>query len=269
MIKNILFIVVSVFLASCDDIPNGVVEQLNPVVEIQNLFVPSSINYTGADTKLQVRLTFSETQNIERTWFKITSIIDGREITDAVELKNNGNQAESGDITAEDNIFSGYYLLSEQMPNGDYSVEIYLKLSGQNTRKIAVSKFYYDNGQDNFPPELSDLNIPASVNRGEQFVFTVKAKDANGLADIKYVYFVLTRPDGTTVIDTRTNSSKFIMDDTGNLDIYGDQTAGDGVYSFKNSFGETAQTGSWVFKFEAEDRSGKLSNQITHTMTIL
>jgi hypothetical protein len=46
----------------------------------------------------------------------------------------------------------------------------------------------------------------------------------------------------------------------------GDEVAGDGIYSFKNIFAETAQVGVWKFEYSAVDKSGLKSNTIMHNL---
>ena len=50
--------------------------------------------------------------------------------------------------------------------------------------------------------------------------------------------------------------------------VLGDAKAGDGIYSFKNTFGPTAQTGNWQFEFQAKDKSGAVSNVIKQTLGV-
>jgi hypothetical protein len=112
---------------------------------------------------------------------------------------------------------------------------------------------------------ISNLLLPSSVNRGDSFIFSIKVDDTNGSFDIAQVYFKLYRPNGTIVLNG--NDDFFLMVDTGDANL-GDQTAGDGIYSFKNSFSSTAPTGLWKFEFQAKDRSGKLSNIISSNMMV-
>ena len=49
------------------------------------------------------------------------------------------------------------------------------------------------------------------------------------------VYFELFRPDGT-VVEENPGDTIFSMHDDGNSEVFGDEIAGDGIYSFKNSF---------------------------------
>jgi hypothetical protein len=58
------------------------------------------------------------------------------------------------------------------------------------------------------------------------------------------------------------------MFDNGDKSGAGDEKAGDGFYSLKNSFGKTAQTGKWRFEFRAIDKADSLSNKIIHELLV-
>ena len=58
------------------------------------------------------------------------------------------------------------------------------------------------------------------------------------------------------------------MADNGDLDVYGDEIAGDSTFSFKNSFGQTAPTGNWTFYFQAIDRSDETSEELMHILEV-
>jgi hypothetical protein len=66
-------------------------------------------------------------------------------------------------------------------------------------------------------------------------------------------------------------NSKFDLFDNGDLEGRGDQFAGDGIFSFKNSFLDdpSTQRGFWRFEFTAKDRGNKLSNVIIKSVTVL
>jgi hypothetical protein len=58
------------------------------------------------------------------------------------------------------------------------------------------------------------------------------------------------------------------MVDNGDKEGFGDEKAGDGLFSFKNSFGTTSQTGNWRFEFQAKDKSNELSGVIIHNLQV-
>ena len=89
-----------------------------------------------------------------------------------------------------------------------------------------------------------------------------KAMDSNGVNDIKEVYYIVYKPDGST------SGAKLLLFDDGNIEDHGDLVAGDGIYSRLIQINETNDKGTYRFEFQAEDRSGDLSNIINHFVLI-
>ncbi len=103
-------------------------------------------------------------------------------------------------------------------------------------------------------PTLSNIVAPDSLQRGSpdtSYIF-IDAFDPDGLADIDSVYFLVTKPDGTS------NGIHQYMRDDG---IAGDSTASDGTYTL----GILAPTmandpGEYIFRFYSFDLDGNNSN---------
>ena len=130
---------------------------------------------------------------------------------------------------------------------------------------MAISKFYFKNGQDNLPPAISNTVIEPDtvvVNAPTVIFSSVDVQDPNGLEDIAEVYFKVYRPDGTT------NNSKVFLFDDGNTSENGDLVAGDGTYSLLIQVDQSNQKGTYRFEFQAKDRIGDLSNIINHFVLI-
>ena len=113
----------------------------------------------------------------------------------------------------------------------------------------------------NGPPTLSDPSAPDSLAKGSTdtaFVF-VTAVDPDGADDIDSVYFITTRPDGSS------NGFHFAMNDGGML---GDSVAGDNRFTTGIlAPSDSAQTGDYTFTFYAFDKHGNKSNSPTVTVT--
>jgi len=257
-------------ITACDNIPDGVVEHQVADFKIVSLNAPQTFKYDPADSLISVSIKIENYEVIETVWITVKSIDGGINVVSQKELLDDGNILVSGDQLKGDGIFSSRFPISKKIPNGDYNIEYFVKdkvkPSPNSTVRVGSHIFSYSNNFENQPPVVSDLSIQSSVNRGVSFDFSIKAEDPNGPIDILHVYFRLFRPDGTKV-DPQNGYDYFIMVDNGDS-ILGDQIANDGIYSFRNSFGTTTQTGNWRFEFQAKDRSGALSNQINHEMTV-
>jgi hypothetical protein len=254
----------------CDEIPDGVVEQQIALYSVESVSAPLEFFYSAADSFLTASIKVDNSTPIKNVWLSVKSADGTVTVTSKSEMKDNGDKQKNGDEISGDNIFSAKVPMSKKHPSGKYNIEFFIedKINPEpgSLSKVAVHTFRFSNAQTNAAPVISDLNIAASVQRGESFVFTIKASDPNGALDIQHVYFKLFRPDGS-LVDPQNGLGYFPMVDNGDPNL-GDQIAGDGVYSFKNSFGATAQTGSWKFEFQAKDKSGSLSNLIIHNMIV-
>jgi hypothetical protein len=208
------------------------------------------------DSLLKLRVIFTPQSEVSKAFFDIYASDNSRLNSLPVEMQEVSN-----------NIFENQFILKRENPIGNYSVRFSASgLDGKN-KQVAVGTFYFNNGQDNLPPVVSNLIMPDTINRTLSFIFSVTAYDANGLNDIESVNFVLYRPD-STVVEESPGDTLFSMHDDGDLAVFGDSTANDGIYSFKNSFGQTAQTGNWKFIFQAIDKSDSLSNIIEHFLFV-
>ena len=164
-----------------------------------------------------------------------------------------------------DNVFENSFVLTSQNPNGNYTIKFSATGVDGINKQVAVSNFYFNNGQDNIPPVISNSVIDPDtvvVTQPTVLFTSVEAMDPNGSSDILEVYFKVFRPDGTT------NNNKFLLFDDGNVNENGDLTAGDGIYSRLIQVDQSNQKGTYRFEFQAEDRSSALSNIINHYVLI-
>ncbi len=121
---------------------------------------------------------------------------------------------------------------------------------------VSILIIQCSNPAKNDGPIISNIVAPDSIQKGipDSSFASVKVQDPQGLDDIEAVYYVVTKPDGTS------NGIKFPLTDDGQG--Y-DSTAGDGVYSTAIAAPlSTSQTGDFTFSFAARDSKGAVSNQI-------
>lgn len=208
------------------------------------------------DSLLSLRLIFSPQSEINKVYFDIYASDNTRLNSVPVEMQEVLNK-----------IYEEQFILKEENPIGNYNVRFSVTGFDGKNKQVAVSSFYFNNGQDNLPPIISNLVIPDSIAKGVFFNFSVTATDPNGLNDIRPedgVFFNLYRPDSTIV-----QAEPFFMHDDGDAG-FGDDVAGDGIFSYRNSFlqDSTTQVGNWKFVFQARDRSGLVSNIIEHFLYV-
>ncbi len=265
-------ILMSLFIQNgCNNIPNDIVELKNVDYKVVKISAPDTLVYNPSDSSFTSSLSIENTETVKKVWFSI-STLDGTDfLKENVVMSDNGDTQGSGDKIKDDGIYSGKTILGKNINSAKYEVDYFIedniRKAPENIVKVGIKEFYFQSAVSNSAPVLSDLSMPDSVNRGESFIFSIKVDDVNGLTDIAGVYFELYRPD-STIVNTGSGDTKFPMFDDGNVSQSGDETAGDGIYSLKNSFVSTSQTGLWRFEFRAFDRAHALSNSITKKLLV-
>ncbi|MDY0083301.1 MAG: hypothetical protein RBR74_08985 [Ignavibacteriaceae bacterium] len=262
------FILSFLLLWGCEKDFTNIVDVENPSYQVVRVNVKSSFQYP-IDTMAVFRLELNSSKDINDVFCDVYSPDKKKINTAPLYLLDNGNPA-NGDIQKDDNIYSAVFPLDSNQINGNYEVKYFVNDRLNKTKQVAISTYYFNNGQDKVAPVISNLVCPDSIARGASFIFTITANDPNGLSDIRYVYFELYRPDGSAVENpSGSGNTMFLMHDDGDYEHFGDEIAGDGIYSFKNYFSGTAPIGIWRFEFQALDWSGLRSNKIIHLMEVL
>lgn len=205
------------------------------------------------DSVLNLRMIFSPQSEVNKPYFSIFASDNSQLNSSPIEM-----------IEVANNVFDNQYILTSEDPIGNYTIKFSVTGFDGINKQVATSYFFFNNGQDNVPPVISNSVIePDTVVVTETTaIFTsVEVEDSNGQSDILEVYFIVYRPDGTT------NGNKIQLFDDGSS-TNGDVTAGDGIYSRLIQVDETNQKGTYRFEFQAKDRLGALSNILNHYVLI-
>ncbi|KUO59213.1 hypothetical protein APF79_11380 [bacterium BRH_c32] len=266
------FSIIALFLAAlqfyaCEEIPSEVIDKDFNSFSILEFQSPNSFTYSAADSNITASIKIDNTSYLREVYMNILSKDGDKKVAEKVIMYDNGDMGMNRDTKANDGIYTAYAPMKKSFSSGDYNLQIYVTNNSGVTKKIISKQFYFDNSQNNAAPIIADVVLAASVVRGETFTFSVKASDPNGYDDLQYVYFKLYRPDNS-MVDPGNGLGFFVMNDLGNKDVFGDEMAGDGIFSFKNSFSSTTTLGTWRFEFQAKDRNGALSNLISQNMEV-
>ncbi len=160
------------------------------------------------------------------------------------------------------------YVFQEDLSNilkipTEYTFE-FIAVDVNGLQSMGVQKSVSVN-RPNDAPVLSDLVAPDQItlpSEGDvEILLTVKASDLQGDADIEMVWFDTVKPDGNP-----SSGNPFEMYDNG---FEGDVTPGDGVYSLRIYLISSNDAGTYTFNFQARDRSGAVSNVISHELTVV
>lgn len=265
--KRLLALVFFSFLISaCEDIPDAIVDNRFVDYRIIKIESPSNFGYSNPDSIFSASVSIQNSGSVEKVWLSIKTG-DGSSYVNKQILMIKGAAVQNSTS------FTAKVPMSKRVSSGKYIVEFFVsdnvRSSPDNVTKVGEQILNYNNNQTNYAPVISNLVLAENITRETPFTFTIKVDDQNGLGDIAQVTFKLTRPDGTVVIPNSNtpNINYFLMVDNGDA-VLGDAKAGDGIYSFKNTFGPTSQTGKWEFEFQANDKSGAISNIIKQLLMV-
>lgn len=265
MKKFLLIPFVLLALIGCDKKYNNPIETSEFTYQVKSVNAFPVVDFSYTDSSRVLSVEFAE-KLVDKELSFIVYASDGKNILSGL-MYDNGSQ-QYGDNTAGDNIYSAKIYFKQTYPNGTYTIYYYISGTPKSAKPAAMQSFIYNNHQDAKPPVISNLIMPDSVYADSVFIFSVKVDDPNGLSDVKYVLFKGYRPDGS-IMTNLTGDTLFSMNDFGDYEHYGDAVSEDGRFSYKNTFSATATKGIRRFEFFAIDRSGLLSNVITHYIKLL
>lgn len=255
--QKLLFVLfLSLIFVGCDGIEDGLVDQSISEFSVTNIDAPTTIAYSGINTKLTTSITFSNSESIKSVWIKVGSQDGTFSVTDKKAMTIIG-----------DNKYSTSVTMDSLMPSIDYTINYFYQTESQDGKKIASHNFTYDNMQGNVAPIISNPLfyytdespiLRDTLVNDKEFILSILVSDENGIGDIDSVYTDFYSPNNPSAM-------RVILFDDGTT-LHGDLVAGDGIYSLKNIFHDAV--GERKFEFWARDRRGELSNMITHNVVV-
>lgn len=240
-------------------------ENFPPV--LSNLSAPLSVT-VGGNFLLQLKVIDPNgPEDIKEVNFEIFDSQGNKVLSDStngISTFKMFDDGKSGDKISKDGIYSANFAFNKNVDLDTwkfifYAVDVENSISDTLETEITTT--------ENFPPEISNLDMPQEVERDAFFPFSILVEDPNGLSDIDSVYYQLFDPSGNLVRNSE-NISKFPLFDDGDISINGDETAEDGTYTVVLRFPETVTTGDWEFRFNAVDKAGQLSNTIINILKV-
>ena len=259
--KKLILLLIPILLGGCKKNFNDIIDSQPSSYQVKSINTANQFTYVPYDSSMIVSITINTTVNVKSVFVNVFDADNNQLNNSPVALLDTG-AIQIGDYT-----YSNKFPLSHYYPKGTYQIQYFITDNSNNTNLVAVHSFIYDNGQANAAPVISNLVMPDSVSFGESFIFNVTASDSNGLNDILTVFYKLYRPDGSLVTNQQ-GISEYPLSDNGDFSVTGDDKANDGIYTNKLTFPSGQPTGTWKFEFQAKDRSGLLSNIITHNIIV-
>ncbi|MCW8848675.1 MAG: hypothetical protein OQJ81_01750 [Melioribacteraceae bacterium] len=260
MKKILIIFTFFAILWGCEEIPNETIEPKSADYLLAEINAPDIIVFTEIDNSISTSIVINQSETIEAVWFDISTINGLESISSSNFMSSNDNITFTGKAKLDANLLSGKYEIS-------YYIQDNVSSSDNNVKKVGTKQFQYLSEAQNFPPSVSNLMMPAEINKNVRFSFNIKVSDPNGLNDIQSVYYEVKDPDGNKISNSQ-GISKFPLFDDGNTTENSDVTANDGIYSVYLIFPSTSKSGNWVFNFNAVDKSDSISNTIIHTLKV-
>ena len=255
-----IIIVIAAFFVSCEKTDNSIID---PTLTFPKI-LGTSITPSTYDT--------SDVNGI--AWAKVTSEEQIQKVTvtvknplgtqvDVFELKDDGT---SPDTAAGDGNYTGRITFSMSCRIvGSYQGGFLATNQSGLTSSVINTNFSVINSHS-LKPTLSNLVAPDSVQRpvsGQFVIFLqIEANDPDGDCDIGSVYFNSFKPDSTP-----SSGNPFFMYDDGAQE-HCDATPGDLKFSLCVIINNQAQLGNYTFKFNAKDRSGIVSDTLSHIIKV-
>jgi hypothetical protein len=272
MKKLFYILAISVLALSCEKMSDDIVDPSSNISEasVQKVSAPSVFIYSENDSLMEVSIKIGGNESVSEVWMDLISPENDQINFEKLFLYDDGNAQQHGDSAASDGKYSALLPLSKTYSNGNYTIEFYMKTPDSEASLAAKHQFEYSNSQKNFPPVISNLSIPDTMSRGNQFTFSIQVDDPNGLNDVPReggAFYKLYNPDGEQMENSQ-GFTEFPMFDDGNSANNGDETADDGIYTVALYFPNAVDTGIWKFEFFARDKADSLSNKITHNMFV-
>jgi len=270
--RSILFLVVCAFLAfySCEE-PSAKLES-KPISDVNFNYLQSSKKFF-VSALVNSRYMDSALDSVEVLWRGTNQQNTG----DTLKLYDDGK---FGDIIANDNIFS------RRIPNSNTILANVIPASAKDSVFLSIRSIYKNRIVEselnpfilgNIHPKIGAIVIPTSVDRPSsnadpnivntiKFSVTASVSDANGLDDIKRVFFRSYHVGLDSVMNN--GNPILLLDDGSGSSGSGDLQKGDGTYSRTISISENALVGTYHWTFEAQDLSNAYSDTVKRQIIV-
>lgn len=261
--RKIYFLLIPLLMWGCEKTYDGLIDSKTDNYQVSSIAgIKDTVDLKNPpDSLLNLRLLFTQSSQVFKAYFDIYSSDNSRLNTEPVEMDE-----------ILENVFENQFILKREYPIGNYTIRFSAEGFDGKLKQVALTTFYFLNGQDNLPPVISNSVIEPDtviVNDTTVIFTSIEAMDPNGKSDLLEVYFKVYKPDGTT------NNFKWLLLDDGSCcplppfnQVSGDVTANDGIYSRKIEVNQGNDKGTYRFEFQARDRSGEISNIINHFVLI-
>jgi hypothetical protein len=241
MKKVIIAIIITLIFAGCDGITDEVVDNSQNDLKIVNIQAPSEIFYSDENTSLTATMEIENGETVKQIWFEIEAVSGAFKLVNNLEMKDDGDVENSGDLVASDNIYTGRYFLTDQDPSEKYSVNYYYKGLNEVVKKIGSSNFSYFTGIE---LEIIEIIAPTQITYTDETTLFKATVEVNTSYVIQDIWYKITSSDATlTLVDS------LQMKDDGDTDSSGDETAGDNIFTAQKSLRVQVPSGDYTVQY--------------------
>ncbi len=251
MKKYLILPIIAFFLSSCESDFTGVIDYDNIFYEqtiVSKILADSILSLKiNPDSLFKVKIYFNQiAAKVNYLQLDLMNINNSK-VVNSIKIYNKATKIDTFFIMSK-NYYSGQYLII---------LNSYDKNNNLINQQSPIAQIYFkfDNGKNNNKPVCLTVTMPDTLIPPTNFVVKVKVKDDDGLEDIKKVYFVSYRPDGTTT------GTQFELYDNGDASK-SDDIAKDGTYSLIVTLPFGATPGQWKFYFYAVDFTNEVSEPL-------
>ncbi len=242
---------------------------------IHQISAPDSLSFQNENTIFSITVSDSDgIEDIAQAYFESENLTKGFTKYEQ-DLYNDGDFENHGDLIAGDSIFSTRifpeFLAGKK---GVYNLIFHVQDTNEEENINEAKHLIYI---ENFESQFINLNVPDAISiptRPGEFnrkLMTAEVTDPEGLADIDSVYFFSLKPDSVLA----NKGQPIIMVDNGlpynpgNPSVEtGDETSGDGIYSFSLLVNNESIPGEYTFSFYIRDKAGNLAGPVKKTLQL-
>lgn len=241
MKKVIISIIISLVFVSCDGITDEVVDNSQQDLKIVDIQAPAEIIYTDESTALTATMEIENSETVKKMWLEIEAVSGAFTLVNNLEMKDDGDEENSGDLAASDNIYTGRYFLTDQDPTEKYSVNYYYKGLDEVVKKIGSSHFSYFAGIE---LEIIEIIAPSQITYTDETTIFKATVEVNTSYLIQDIWYQIKSSDGTLTL-----ADSLQMKDDGDSDSSGDEVADDNIFTAQKSLGIQVPSGDYTVQY--------------------
>lgn len=218
---------------------------------LSNLIAPSVL-YNASSQKQVMSVSVSDPQGLADIG-SVSYEISKSGSTSLVAHGELADDGHKGDIIPNDGVYAAQIDGGvARGDSGEFNLQVFAADLAGNRSEALTATIMILTGTENLPPEITAVQVPATVAVDSFFNFLVTAEvtDAEGLSDIRtviYEFFPPAHPNPT------------IMSQLSDSGEFGDLIAGDGIYSAQLGTDLFAEAADYSLRFQAEDLAGNKS----------